>query len=267
MKYKILSSLFFGLLLGLTPVLISQQVAWADGELEARIHAEGWETLHALQEGNRRFSSGKNLTHRSKVHNRAELAHEQLPRAVVLSCSDSRVPPELVFDQGLGELFSIRTAGHVIGSASVASAEYAITHLGTKLIIVMGHESCGAVKAALSLPESSAGSPDLDRLLAKIRPNIKSFIGKKVDPTLRGPVQANVEATVAQLLDRSTLIRNAVNKRQVMIVQAVYHLSGGQVEFWEVNPKLTPSENRRKWRFNKSTLISGAQNPKRPQRN
>lgn len=231
----------------LIPFLLMSSLVFADhASNESCAHlSNGWETLHVLQEGNRRFSSGRNLHPRSnKTQHRTQLAHGQLPRSVVLSCSDSRVPPEMVFDQGLGDIFSIRTAGHVLGSASVASVEYAISNLGSNLIVVLGHESCGAIKAALAIPASSAGSPDLDRLLAKIRPNIQSFIDKKVDPTYRGPVKANVEATVAQLLERSLLVRNAVVKRQVMIVQAVYHLSGGHVEFWEVNPKLVPPEKK-----------------------
>ncbi len=124
-----------------------------------------------LIRGNERFITGNAKGEHRDAERRRELASVQKPFAIVLSCSDSRVPPELIFDQGLGDLFTIRVAGNVLGSAQVASIEYAVEHLGAKLILVMGHESCGAIKAALEpVSKKGSGSTDLDWLVGSIRP-------------------------------------------------------------------------------------------------
>ncbi|MBI2712096.1 MAG: carbonic anhydrase [Bdellovibrio sp.] len=235
----------FGKWVALTLLVLGSALAFSAEMPEVPVRAESWETLHSLQDGNGRFSSGRIAHPHAKPQRRTQIAHEQRPKAVVLSCSDSRVPPELIFDQGLGDLFTVRTAGHVLGAGTVASIEYAISQLNSNLIIVMGHESCGAVKAALAAPPQNSsplesGTPlsyDLEKLLSKIRPNIKDFVGQKVEATLQGPVRANVEGTIKQLLERSDLIRIAVKEGRLMIVPAIYHLSGGHVEFWQVGKK------------------------------
>ncbi len=193
------------------------------------------EALGLLVDGNSRFMRGK-ATHPSQSgKRRAELTSGQKPHAIVLSCSDSRVPPELVFDQGLGELFVVRTAGEVADATALASMEYAIEHLGSRLIVVMGHSSCGAVKAALATPPgSSAGSENLDTLVGMIRPNLKDFtadIATK-EPTVRAPVKAHVDGVAKSLMQRSHIIKEAVRSGNVKIVHGLYNLSTGKVDLW-----------------------------------
>jgi carbonic anhydrase len=168
---------------------------------------------------------------------RRELASAEKPFAVVLSCSDSRVPPELIFDQGLGDLFTIRVAGNVLGSAQVASIEYAVKHLGAKLILVMGHESCGAVRAALeSTGKKRAGdSLDMDWLVTSIRPALKARGLASIspdDPKLRKPVMANIDAVTDGLILRSKIIGDAIAKGQLKVVRGIYSLDTGRVDFW-----------------------------------
>ncbi len=202
--------------------------AWASDHAAPAVPPD--EALKRLKAGNERFIAGKAQHPEQDEHRRQELTTGQFPFAIVLGCSDSRVPPELVFDQGLGDLFGVRVAGNVLDPATVASMEYAVEHLGSKLILILGHEACGAVKAALSTPKgSSAGSPDLDLLVQTIQPNVK---GDDVsDPLLRLPVRHNVEGIARSLLERSKLIRDKVSLGQVRIVRGVYALSSGKVEF------------------------------------
>lgn len=191
--------------------------------------------LKELEAGNKRFTEGRPLHLQQDVARRTELAKGQNPGAVVLSCADSRVPPELLFDKGLGELFTIRVAGNTLGAGVVSSIEYAVEHLGTRLIVVMGHESCGAVQAALSTPpDQSAGSHDLDFLVSSIRPAIEG-ISRSIaseDKSLRGPVTQNVNYVVKGLLDRSAIVRKKVESGSVRIVPSIYSLKTGRVVFW-----------------------------------
>lgn len=194
--------------------------------------------LSNLTRGNERFVSGvTNGEHRDGARRRA-LASGQNPSTIILSCSDSRVPPELIFDQGLGDLFTIRVAGNVLGSAQVASIEYAIEHLGAKLVVVLGHESCGAVKAALaSKPKVSSGSTDLDWLVGEIKPNLRgravASIGDN-DLNIRQPVMANVDAVTEQLTVRSHIISHAMGEGKLKVVRGIYSLESGKVDFWGV---------------------------------
>jgi len=189
-----------------------------------------WETLASLMEGNRRFVSG-NLQHPAQtVERREELAKGQHPKAIVLSCSDSRVPPEILFDQGLGDIFVVRTAGEVAEPSAVASIEYAVEHLGANLIFVLGHTSCGAVKATLTTPEgTSAGSPNLDRLVSLIRPHVKGMQHSPEDKRLEQPVHAHVDGVASDLLEASALLRHQVESEGVMMVKGVYDLDTGKV--------------------------------------
>ena len=185
-----------------------------------------------LVEGNQRFAGGTGIHPAQDSARRAELVKGQHPSTIVVSCSDSRVPPEIVFDAGLGEIFTVRTAGEVVDAAALASIEYAVEHLGAAAIVVMGHESCGAVKAALSTPKGkSAGSPSLDKLVAAIRPNIAGAAGDAEDKTLLTPVKANARGIAAQLVHDSEIIHEAVRHHKVKIESAVYHLDSGKVEF------------------------------------
>jgi carbonic anhydrase len=196
--------------------------------------------LQNLINGNDRFVEGKALHPNQDLARRAELAKGQKPRAIVLSCSDSRVPPELVFDQGLGDLFVVRVAGNIDDSAAVASIEYAVEHLGVQLIVVLGHDSCGAVKASVQTPTGkSVGSKDLDHLVAQIRKNLAHekipFEAASKDPPkdpamLRESV-ANVDAVAEDLLKRSHVLHEFAREGKLKVARAVYRLDTGKVEF------------------------------------
>lgn len=197
---------------------------------------EGWQALQEIQAGNKRFSEGRPNNSDQDKTTREKLATGQQPPVIVLSCSDSRVPPEKIFDQGLGKIFTVRLAGHVLNADAIASIEYAVEHLGSKALVIMGHDSCGAVKAALTTPNGkSTGSPNLDSLIAKIKPGISAF--KTVSPddkTIEGPVKANVTATVKDLVKRSKIIREAIENQKLLLAQGIYHLASGEVEFWSL---------------------------------
>lgn len=189
--------------------------------------ALGW-----LKNGNTRFVKHFLRHDGDLAKDRTRLTAGQKPHSIVLSCSDSRVPPEVVFDQKLGEIFVIRTAGESLDASAIASIEYAIEHLGSNLIVVMGHESCGAVKAALAtLDGADAGSPWLNKLVQDLHPHMRSFKGKPVSEGALVEGWANVTGVAKDLVDRSQIVRDAVNSGEVKIQTALYHLGSGVVEF------------------------------------
>jgi len=189
--------------------------------------ALGW-----LKNGNTRFVKHKLRNDGDRATDRARLVAGQKPHSIVLSCSDSRVPPEVVFDQKLGEIFVIRTAGQSLDASAIASIEYAVEHVGSNLIVVMGHESCGAVKAALAtLGGADAGSPWLNKLVQDLHPHVRSFQGKPVSEGVAVESWANVSGVAKDLVDRSQIVRDAVNSGEVKIQTALYHLGTGVVEF------------------------------------
>ena len=202
--------------------------------------------VSALKKGNSRFVQFEMSRPKITAERRRELAKGQKPNAIIVSCSDSRVPPELVLDQGIGDLFVIRTAGHVLGSAAVASIEYAFQNLGAKTIIVMGHESCGAVKATLSSPEgATVGSPSLSKMIETIRPHVQEFNQTEaLDPLLEKPVKAHTEGTIRALMKRSEIIRKAVDSRKLEVLAAFASISSGEVTFWEV--EISPEKKVKK---------------------
>lgn len=190
--------------------------------------------LENLKTANARFVSGKPKHPNQSRARVQELTKGQHPQAIILSCSDSRVPPELLFDSGLGDLFVIRSAGHTVDDMALASIEYAVEHLGANLIVVMGHTACGAVKATLGTPaDKSAGSSNLDALVAQIRANLtKRQETSSSDPLVVSPVRANVDGTAESLLARSKILREKRHEGKIDIVSAIYKLDGGVVEFW-----------------------------------
>lgn len=189
--------------------------------------ALGW-----LKNGNTRFTTQKLRKDGQTAEDRERLSGGQKPHTIVLSCSDSRVPPEIVFDQKLGEIFVVRTAGEALDNSGIASIEYAVAHLGVKLILVLGHESCGAVKAALAtLDGSDAGSPALNALTKDLHPRLQSFRGKSPSTGHLAEARVNVQGVAADLLARSTIISDNVKKNGLVVKSGVYHLASGRVEF------------------------------------
>lgn len=189
-------------------------------------------SLRYLVNGNKRFHDKKLRNDGISAQDLKRLSTGQKPHAIVLSCSDSRVPPEVLFDQKLGEIFVIRTAGQAIDSSVIASIEYAVSHLGTNLIVVMGHESCGAVKAALStLNGEDAGSPSLNKLVGDIHPRLQRFSRVPASAGVLEESWANVNGVSQDLAARSEIIQSAIESGELKIQKALYHLGSGNVEW------------------------------------
>lgn len=190
--------------------------------------------LTRLRYGNSRFAAG-NATHPDQTRaRRKELASGQHPIATILSCVDSRVPPELIFDQGLGGLFVIRTAGQVVDQAVLGSIQFGVHELHIPLIVVLGHSSCGAVKATIEAVEknSAATGSDVDTLIEAIRPAVEHAKEEKPSDLVAATVKANIEA-VATTLTKAALIAPAVQQREVTVIGAQYDLTSGTVEFFD----------------------------------
>jgi carbonic anhydrase len=183
----------------------------------------------ALKEGNERFVAGQPEHPSQGIEDRARLAAAQRPTAVVFGCADSRVAAEIIFDQGLGDMFVVRTAGHVIDSAVLGSIEYAVGVLNVPLIAVLGHDSCGAVKATLSaLDEGAVPSGWIRDLVERVTPSI--LLGRRDGLTRVDEFEArHVIETGSQLLARSTLISERVAAGTLAIVGLTYHLADGKV--------------------------------------
>ena len=185
------------------------------------------ESLNRLKDGNVRFVADQLDGKLQDSSRRKSLLDGQEPYAIILTCADSRVVPELAFDTGLGELFVVRVAGNIANSSSIASIEYAVAHLGTNVIVVLGHQSCGAVTAAL---EGGDNGYNLNHLLAHITPAI---VASKEGATVNDVAKINIELTVGELKNRSEIIRNAVDKGDIKVVPAYYNLDSGKVDFLE----------------------------------
>jgi len=184
-----------------------------------------WQSaLSKLKSGNGRFRNDKLERKLQDGARRAALIGGQQPFAVVLTCADSRVVPELTFDVGLGEIFVLRVAGNVANQSTIASIEYAVAHVGTKLIVVMGHESCGAVSAAL---EGGDVGNNLSHLLELIAPAIAEADSSDVNSVAR----LNAQNTARRLQSESEIIGRAVKEEGVRVVSAFYSLESGAVDF------------------------------------
>lgn len=183
----------------------------------------------ALKEGNERFVAGKPLHPSQSIDHRASLTAEQKPTAVVFGCADSRVAAEIIFDQGLGDMFVVRTAGHVIDSAVLGSIEYAVTVLNVPLIVVLGHDSCGAVGATLSaLDEGAVPGGYVRDVVERVTPSI--LLGRRDGLSRVDEFEArHVTETGKQLASRSAAIAEAVRAGKVAIVGLTYHLADGKV--------------------------------------
>lgn len=191
----------------------------------------GAEALQKLMDGNARFVSG-NVTHPNQsADRRTELVAGQHPFAIVVGCSDSRIAPEVAFDQGLGDIFVVRTAGQVIDNASLGSIEYGAEHLGVPLIVVLGHDSCGAVKATV---EGGKPAGHLDSLVNFIQPAVdKAKASGNESEIVDLAINNNIENIVEQLSTSQPILSEKVEKGELMIVGARYHLDDGSVEVME----------------------------------
>ena len=185
------------------------------------------EILNRLKDGNQRFVHNQ-LEHKLQDQvRREELTSGQAPHTIVLSCADSRVVPELAFDMGLGEIFTVRVAGNIANASSLASIEYAVAHCQSKLIVVMGHEECGAVKAAMG---GGIYDYSLNHLLGQLKPALEKAGS---NASTKEVVQCNAKHNAEDMLKRSSIIRDAVENGAVKIVSADYQLSNGEVVFMD----------------------------------
>lgn len=203
----------------------------------------GPEALARLKEGNRRFVSGTHdFTATLSESRRLALAQGQEPFAVVLGCADSRVPAEIVFGQGLGDLFVIRVAGNVVAPSQIGSVEFAAARLHTRLVVVLGHTQCGAIAATLEQLRQPAAqrSPHLQDIVDRIRPAVEPLLAtplaRQPDALAAEAVRANVRAAVAQLRHRSAILARLVEREGLLIVGAEYSLATGVVEFLDGMP-------------------------------
>jgi carbonic anhydrase len=200
--------------------------------------------LERLLEGNRRFVAGVRGGDISTIHTRRrELTAGQEPCAIILGCSDSRVPAEIVFDQGLGDLFVIRVAGNIVASSQVASVEFAAARFGTRLVLVLGHSQCGAVQATLEELRQPAEnqSRNLRSIVDRIRPSVETLLATELrhDPAalLRHAVRANIRASVGHLRHGSGILEGLIQADGLLVVGAEYSLETGVIDVFDGIPE------------------------------
>jgi carbonic anhydrase len=195
--------------------------------------------LARLREGNHRFASGVRSLESMLSHTRrVELATSQSPFAIVLGCSDSRAPAEIVFDQGLGDLFVIRVAGNIVAPSQVGSVEFAAERFGTPLVVVLGHTQCGAISATLeTMSNRGSQSPNILSIVQRIRPSVEALLATDLrnDPErlYHEAVRANVRASANHLRHGSSLLERLIDDGRLLVVGAEYSLESGQVDFFD----------------------------------
>jgi carbonic anhydrase len=200
------------------------------------------EALTRLREGNRRFVANQSAISASNSGRRAALVAGQEPIAIVLGCSDSRVPAELVFDQGLGDLFVIRVAGNIVAPSQVGSVEFAASRFGTRLVVVMGHSQCGVVTATLEelLGRAGTQTKNLRSIVDRVRPSVESMLSNRekadLDALMPGAVRANVRASANHLRHGSELLEQLIRNDGLLVVGAEYSLESGVVTFFDGVP-------------------------------
>ncbi len=186
------------------------------------------EAISKLKEGNGRYTSGTLQHPGQTAERRAELANTQHPFATIVDCSDSRVPPEIVFDQGLGDLFIFRVAGNVIDDHGLGSIEYAVDHLGVRLIVVLGHQRCGAVQAAKETIAAKGKAPGhIESLVTAIKPAVEATAKDDLDTT----VKANVKNVVQALRSSTPILKAKVDSGEIQVIGGYYSLDTGAVTF------------------------------------
>jgi len=211
-------------------VLAWAATAAAAGGGEPGVTAD--DALRRLMAGNKRFVESHLEHHHLTIkETRAELVRGQKPYAIILSCSDSRVPPEIVFDQTLGQLFVVRVAGNVLDPVVLGSIEYAVEHLGSPLIMVLGHEACGAVTAAFDADGKAAGN--VEAVIDLIKPAVQKVRDTMKDRSraeqTEAAIDSNIDLVAGNLTVRSSLIKDYVDRGKLKIVKGKYHLRRGEV--------------------------------------
>jgi len=193
------------------------------------------QVLLQLKKGNAAFLQGRTIAGDVRGRRRLEIARAQYPIAVLVSCSDSRVPPEVLFGKGLGELFIIRNAGNTIDTAAMGSLEYAVAELNVPLIVVMGHERCGAVAAAVSVVEKGATFPgSIGRMVEPIVPAVLDARRQGAADLLDASVRNNVSRTVGRLRDFSEpMVLDRIKSGKLRVIGARYDLDDGRVDFFD----------------------------------
>ena len=200
----------------------------------------GADALARLREGNRRFVSSLENPHVPfSAGRRNELTPNQEPFAIILGCSDARVPAEIVFDQGLGDLFVIRVAGNIVASSQVGSVEFAAARFGTRLVVVLGHSQCGAILATLEeLQQPTANqSRYLRSIVDRVRPSVETLLATELkhdhDSLVRQAVRANIRVSANHLRHGSEVLEQLIQKDGLLVVGAEYSLETGEVEFFD----------------------------------
>jgi carbonic anhydrase len=204
------------------------------------------DALERLQAGNRRFAVGGQRSRESLASQarRMAVAARQEPFAIVLGCSDSRVPAEFVFDQGLGDLFVIRVAGNIVASSQVGSVEFAAARFGTRLVVVLGHSQCGAVLATLEELQrpTDSQSRHLRSIVDRIRPSVEELLTTELrhdgDALVRQAVRANIRASANQLRHGSEVLEHLIQRDGLLVVGGEYSLETGIVDFFDGMPTL-----------------------------
>lgn len=216
----------------------SSETISTENTVERKKAASPEEALQMLKEGNKRFVDNNQANNDLSETRRNELAVGQEPFAVVVACSDSRVVPEHAFDQGLGDIFVVRVAGNILDPAEIGSVEYAVDHLDSKVVVVLGHESCGAVTAAVEKDQNTENSHTTEHIDAFLD-NIEPAVARAKESELEGKelvektAEINAELAAAQLLSDSSLIKSASENNEVKVVSGKYLLTSGAVEWHE----------------------------------
>ncbi len=202
------------------------------------------EALERLREGNRRFASGvRSSDILASQTRRSELAAAQEPFAIILGCSDSRVPAEIIFDQGLGDLFVIRVAGNIVASSQIGSVEFAAERFGTPLVVVLGHSRCGAVLATLEelMRPKEKQSRNLRSIVDRIRPSVESLLATELrhdsEALVRHAVRSNVRVSTNHLRHGSEVLEPRIQGEGLLVVGAEYSLETGVVDFFDGVPE------------------------------
>lgn len=201
------------------------------------------DALQRLRDGNLRFASNLRALEPLFTHaKRAELLSGQEPFAIILGCSDSRVPAEIVFDQGLGDLFVIRVAGNIVAPSQIGSVEFAVSLYGTRLVVVLGHSQCGAVLATIDELTRGKDSPsgNIRSIVDRVKPSVESLITTELlgnpDALVKQAVRSNVRASANQLRHGSQIIETLIERDGLLVVGAEYSLETGVVDFFDGVP-------------------------------